>query len=625
MGVGAVSANKKYILRYSLKGSNDNGYSLGAYLRKDGEPYHDITKRHYVKITSSRTENEILFSSPESQSSATLMFIVNNQNQEFWLDNIQFTEADVTETNPNDYIHFEYNASNSSKTVSLNGNFVDVKNNSYGGTITLPAYGSAVLIRSDKASNPVAAGPIAVEAVITPEPIFALPAVNTPEVVGDCSATGTILREHWDNVPGDEVSKIPLHKPADRITYLTSFEAPSINGDNYGARVSGFLCPPQSGNYIFTIAGDNGAELWLSSDDNPGNKVKIATSPDNGWTSPREWNKYASQQSAPVYLQAGKRYYIEALHKEGGGGDNLAVKWQMPNGVTEAPIPGNRLSPSNGSQSVAECSASGNILREHWDNVQGDEVSKIPVNRAADRITYLTSFEAPSINGDNYGARVRGYICPPLSGEYIFGIAGDNGAELWLSSDDNPNNKVRIATSPDNGWTSPREWNKYASQQSGPVYLQAGKRYYIEALHKEGAGGDNLAVKWQMPNGVTEAPIPGSRLSPWVNYTASAQSSRLASADLDQTAAVDKTELNVFPNPFRDVATVQIYATESGQASVEVFDLNGKLVQSLFSGVLEAGSSRTFKLNGDHLSSGMYIVRLVTKTKVVSQKVTLVK
>jgi TPP-dependent 2-oxoacid decarboxylase len=95
MGVGAVSSSKKYILKYSLKGSNDNGLSIGAYLRKDGDPYNDITTRSYAKISSSRTENEVLFAFPETQSNATLMFIVNNQNQEFWLDNVQLYEADL--------------------------------------------------------------------------------------------------------------------------------------------------------------------------------------------------------------------------------------------------------------------------------------------------------------------------------------------------------------------------------------------------------------------------------------------------------------------------------------------------------------------------------------------------
>jgi hypothetical protein len=52
-----------------------------------------------------------------------------------------------------------------------------------------------------------------------------------------------------------------------------------------------------------------------------------------------------SQQSAKITLEAGKRYYIEALMLQGGGGDNLAVGWQLPDGAMERPIAGNRLSP----------------------------------------------------------------------------------------------------------------------------------------------------------------------------------------------------------------------------------------------------------------------------------------
>ncbi|TAK34897.1 MAG: PKD domain-containing protein, partial [Saprospiraceae bacterium] len=43
----------------------------------------------------------------------------------------------------------------------------------------------------------------------------------------------------------------------------------------------------------------------------------------------------------------------------------------------------------------------------------------------------------------------------------------------------------------------------------------AGQLYYIEALQKEGTGGDNLAVGWQLPNGAQERPIPGIRLLPY--------------------------------------------------------------------------------------------------------------
>jgi hypothetical protein len=66
----------------------------------------------------------------------------------------------------------------------------------------------------------------------------------------------------------------------------------------------------------------------------------------NGWTNALEWNKYASQKSAPVNLTQGQRYYIEVLHKEGGGGDSLAVGWARPGQATTTPsevVPGSVL------------------------------------------------------------------------------------------------------------------------------------------------------------------------------------------------------------------------------------------------------------------------------------------
>ena len=85
-----------------------------------------------------------------------------------------------------------------------------------------------------------------------------------------------------------------------------------------------------TGSYTFWIAGDNQSELWLSTNDNPVNKVNIASVPDR--TDPREWTKFPSQKSAspPITLTAGQRYYVEALQKEDGGEDNLAVGWAKP-------------------------------------------------------------------------------------------------------------------------------------------------------------------------------------------------------------------------------------------------------------------------------------------------------
>ena len=90
--------------------------------------------------------------------------------------------------------------------------------------------------------------------------------------------------------------------------------------------------PPVTGDFIFYIATDDNGDLNLSTDTNPANKKRIAYVDD--WAGSRDWFKYASQKSAPISLMKGQLYYLEALMKEGGGGDNLAVAWESPaNGI----------------------------------------------------------------------------------------------------------------------------------------------------------------------------------------------------------------------------------------------------------------------------------------------------
>ena len=134
----------------------------------------------------------------------------------------------------------------------------------------------------------------------------------------------------------------------------------------------------------------------------------------------------------------------------------------------------------------------------------------------------LPSFEAPTDWADNYGTRLRGYITAPVTGGYTFWIASDDQSELWLSTNDNPLNKVKIASVPD--WTNSRQWDKFSSQKSAAITLQANQRYYVEALQKEGGGGDNLAVGWARPgqSSVPSEVIPGSVLSPFTGSPAGA-------------------------------------------------------------------------------------------------------
>jgi hypothetical protein len=173
--------------------------------------------------------------------------------------------------------------------------------------------------------------------------------------------------------------------------------------------------------------------------------------------------------------------------------------------------------------------------------------TKFPNN--PDLVDYATYFEWPQSPerditiappGDvknNYGVQMQGYFYPPTTGDYIFKIASDDYGRLFLSTDDNPANKKLIALEPQ--WnpvrsfdstdrrnaTNPEnnsqtytgtEWpTKDPVMGGAKITLQAGRAYYIEALMKEGGGGDNLAVAVQDPGFAIDAslPIPGQYLS----------------------------------------------------------------------------------------------------------------
>jgi CubicO group peptidase (beta-lactamase class C family) len=179
-----------------------------------------------------------------------------------------------------------------------------------------------------------------------------LSATSAPVVVSvgaglAASAPGTMGREFWNRRPGSALLMLTNYAYFPGLPTgfenLGLFEITSNQGEYYGTKLSGYLHPPVTGLYTFWIAADDQAQLWLSTNDEPVNKRQIAglVSP----TPPRQWTTFPSQQSAAIELQAGQRYYVEALHRESSANDNLAVGWRLPDGTLERPIPGARLSP----------------------------------------------------------------------------------------------------------------------------------------------------------------------------------------------------------------------------------------------------------------------------------------
>ncbi len=64
-----------------------------------------------------------------------------------------------------------------------------------------------------------------------------------------------------------------------------------------------------------------------------------------------------------------------------------------------------------------------------------------------------------------------------------------------------------------------------------------------------------------------------------------------------------------YPNPFNPNTAFTLSVQKSQHVEIAVYDLLGRNVLEVFSGQVEAGGVRTFRVNGSNLTTGLYVVR----------------
>ena len=256
-------------------------------------------------------------------------------------------------------------------------------------------------------------------------------------------------------------------------------------------------------------------------------------------------------------------------------------------------------------------SGTGSILRKIWYNISGTEVADLTTHvnfpGKPDSVNVCTSFKAPVNIGDNYGTLMQGYLHPPLEGKYHFWIASDGTSELWLSTDQSPENKKKIAWV--ENWTDPEQWEKQSEsyQMSKAVDLESGKKYYIEALQKEETGpNDNLSVAWQL-EGYNRIVINGQYLSPW-----------------DETVGIAHKPVHTphttrlignYPNPFNPSTTIKYELSESANVSLIVYDVLGREIITLVNECQQRGIKTIIwdgmDKNKSSVTSGIYFYSMI--------------
>ena len=143
---------------------------------------------------------------------------------------------------------------------------------------------------------------------------------------------GIITRREFDTIGGTLVSdltnNVKFPSQPDSVSYLTGLEAPSNIGDNYGQQILGFVTAPLTGDYTFYIASDDQSVLFLSLDANPANKQLVAA--EIGWNTSRLWiGELNGRLQIPTNFVAGD-FFVEAEDFDYGGGQHMFAADTMP-------------------------------------------------------------------------------------------------------------------------------------------------------------------------------------------------------------------------------------------------------------------------------------------------------
>jgi hypothetical protein len=300
---------------------------------------------------------------------------------------------------------------------------------------------------------------------------------------------GSGFTEGIDQTMGGTATGVTGHKHATGATETPSATHTSLNRQviiGFVVKISPNL-PPAAPTGLVATAGNNTVSLdWNNNgeSDLAGYNVYRSTTQGTGYARQNSSLLTSSDYNDPNVANGTTYYYVVTAVDTGGLESGYSSE------VSATPnIPG---------------AGTGAILREWWSGISGTAVSDLTSNvNYPDNSTgreLITKLQGPTNWADDYGTSIRGYVIPPVDGNYIFWIASDANSELWLSTNNNPANVVLIAYIPGNS-------------QSSPKSLVAGQKYYVEVLHKAGTGNDNISVSWQGP-GISQQVIDGLYLSP---------------------------------------------------------------------------------------------------------------
>lgn len=255
---------------------------------------------------------------------------------------------------------------------------------------------------------------------------------------------------------------------------------PALSPDDFSIRYDGFITPTTSGNYTFHLASDDGARLFIN------NQLVI----DNWGSTP---TGVEDMSSSPISITAGQRVAVKVEYQEMGGPGSINLSWSS-SAITKQIIPLTVFSYGN----PPVVGTGDGLVGSYYgvNDLSGTSLFN-KVDQIIDADFGLTSPDS-RMPVDSFSIKWDGFVEPQTSGDYIFSLASDDGARLYV------NNQLII----DNWGVTP---NGLEEVTSSIITLQEGTKVPIRVEYQELGGPGQIKLSWQS-NTITKQTIPKSQL-----------------------------------------------------------------------------------------------------------------
>jgi len=293
--------------------------------------------------------------------------------------------------------------------------------------------------------------------------------------------TRTVNRSYYNTGAGFSILDASLleasfeHYASDFLPSLASrsfrapYQAENI-GDYFAQKMTGYIIPEVSGEYVFWVAGDEQGSFALT-DTNLENLSTLAYF--DAAVGHQQYHVIPEQKSFPVYLEAGEVYYFEAWHADIAGDDSFSVAWTLPGEDQSTPTEAIPVSVITSYTAGIPGTTPRNIVipdKEFLLEMTSPE--SLPQNFVEQ--TSISSVNSNWITANDiikYSDYISGGTTRLHAYDEISGSNSNGLGWLWADSDDWGGAGLSMFANRSEGTTSDDGWVWYQSSTANPQYF----------------------------------------------------------------------------------------------------------------------------------------------------------